>query len=149
MAIYSPISILERAQDAIANGNVQAFGMLTYQAATCAVRNAAHRLGYPISNESDVHRFLLSLDRVPPQPPPNADTAAVGAWIIDYSHIPPSYWATYAVSEGLRAIANLPDNSLPEAEDASYDAAQYDLTLLSIRDFVDRFATATVPEFAS
>lgn len=70
MAIYSPISILERAQDAIANGNVQTFGMLTYQAATCAVCNAAHRLIYPISNESDVHRFPLRWTAFHPNPLP-------------------------------------------------------------------------------
>ena len=149
MNIVNPISALEQAQNAIANGDIRKYALLAYQAATWAVHNAAGRLDYPINDESDVHRFLLALDGVPPPPQPDADDATVAAWIVGNSHIPPIYSAPHAVAEGLHIIADVPDGILSEAADSSYDAAQYDLTLLSIRDFIDNIATATPPESAS
>ena len=66
--IGNPASLLEQAGTAMAGGNIQEYALLAHQAADSAVHNPAQRLGYSISDESDIHRFILPSDGVPPQP---------------------------------------------------------------------------------
>lgn len=143
--IDSPAGLLEQAQIALDDGDIQQFARRAHQAADGAMRAAARRLGYSTSTESDVHIFIRALDGFQ-ELPPDADTATVNAWFDAHSHVTPNYWPNYAVVEGVRAIACLPDKKMLESEDVDYSTERCDIMLEIVTEFVDAIATATVPE---
>ena len=136
-----PNATLRAAQSAIAQGHIQEGALLAYQAADHAVHTAARRLNYPINDEADITRFLHMLDGISPQPPPDAGHAAIAGWILRNSHIPPTYFASFAIAQGLRRIANA---DVANTAEAIADGT-YDLMLVPVCEFVRNLATATVP----
>lgn len=81
------------------------------------------------------------LDGISPQPPSDADHAAIASWILRNSHIPPTYSASFAVAQGLRRIANAADADQAQ----SLAEGRYDLMLMPVIEFVQDMATAAVP----